>query len=94
MSAHRLAGWIHTSRRDWSRAEESFRLAREFDPEDSDLAAAHAQALVGRAEEESPGVSRALYADQARTLIEGLEAEDVPAAMRAGLIKRLTAIGG
>ena len=88
-SVHRLTGWIHTKRRDWHGAELGFRLAREFDPEGIDLRAAHAQALVGRAEETPKGPKRESFADTARALLEGLQAGDVPEEMSADLSRRL-----
>ena len=93
MLAHRLAGHIHSTREDWVPAEESFRSAREFDPEGVDLAVAHAQALIGRVEQESDEAGRVRFAAQARALIEGLDEEEVPAAMRADLLGRLAALG-
>lgn len=89
MSVHRLAGWVHTKRRDWQKAELGFRRAREFDPEGMDLWAAHAQALVGCAEEAPKGPRRDSFADAARALLEGLQGEDVPEEMIADLSRRL-----
>jgi hypothetical protein len=89
MSVHRLTGWIHTKRRDWLAAELGFRLAREFDPDGTDLRAAHAQALVGRAEETPKGPRRDSFADKARALLEGFKAGDVPEEMSADLSRRL-----
>ena len=92
MSADRLGGWVHTKRRDWSRAERCFRRAREFDPEGADLKAAHAQALVGAAEQRGPSAERAQLAVEARRLIAELKPGEVPAEMRAALSRRLDAL--
>lgn len=94
MSVHRLAGWIHTKRRDWPKAEVGFRRAREFDPESPVLAGAHAQALVGCAEEERAGVERVRLITEARALLEELDEVAVPEEMRADLMRRLALVGG
>jgi hypothetical protein len=94
MSVHRLAGWIHTKRRDWPRAEDGFRRAREFDPESAVLAAAHAQALVGCAEGGRTAPERASIATEARVILETLDEEAMPQQMREDLMERIRAVGG
>lgn len=94
MSVHRLAGWIHTMRRDWPRAEDGFRRAREFDPESAVLAAAHAQALVGCAEGGRTAPERASIATEARVILEALDEEAIPQQMREDLMERIRAVGG
>jgi len=89
MSVHRLAGWVHTKRRDWPAAELNFRRAREFDPEGRDLLGAHAQALVGCAEESPKGPRRDIFADAASELLRALDPGDVPEEMSQDLIRRL-----
>jgi 4-amino-4-deoxy-L-arabinose transferase-like glycosyltransferase len=89
MSAYRLAGWIYTTQRDWENAEASFRDARQFDGEDPDLAAAHAQALVGYAETSVSAEEREDLVLRARRILDVLRDGELPAEMRADLSKRL-----
>ena len=93
MSAHRLAGWIYTTRRNWESAELSFRGAREFDSESSELAAAHAQALVGCAEGDAVEARRIQCGEEARAILGELDDRAVPAEMRDELLGRLSAAG-
>ncbi len=89
MSVHRLAGWLHTKRRDWQKAESSFLRAREFDPEGADLKAAHAQALVGYAEMNVSAEMREELFSSARRLLAELREGELPEEMRADLLRRL-----
>jgi hypothetical protein len=92
MSAYRLAGWIYTTQRDWENAEASFRDARQFDGEDPDLAAAHAQALVGYAETSVSAEEREDLVLRARRILDVLRDGELPAEMRADLSKRLSSM--
>ena len=94
MSAYRLAGWIYTTQRDWENAEANFRDARQFDGEDPDLAAAHAQALVGYAETGVRVEEREELVLRARRILDGLRDVELPHAMREDLSKRLSFLEG
>ena len=92
MSAYRLAGWIYTTQRDWENAEASFRNARQFDGDDSALAAAHAQALVGYAETPVSVEEREDLVLRARRILDGLRDGELPEEMRADLSQRLRSL--
>ena len=94
MSAYRLAGWIYTTQRDWENAEANFREARQFDGEDPDLAAAHAQALVGYAETDVRVEECEELVLRARRILDGLRDGELPDAMREDLSKRLSFLEG